>query len=142
MARGGCFCGNIRIEYVGQPIASGLCHCNDCRKLTGALYSYSIIINRADLKITGTPKPVAKTADSGNRITNYFCSDCGTPIYGHGIDTSGEPASVAILRAGLFDNPELLDQRKPVVEIYTRSRVSWLSPIEGAEQFPGMLPML
>lgn len=98
MARGGCFCGKIQIEYIGQPVASvrlhcnyswditwkltcavhqGLCHCNDCRKQTGAVFSFCLIINRADLKITGSPKEVAKTADSGNSIKNYFCEDCG-----------------------------------------------------------------
>ncbi|OJJ05154.1 hypothetical protein ASPVEDRAFT_173930 [Aspergillus versicolor CBS 583.65] len=141
MARGGCFCGKIRIEYVGQPVASGLCHCNDCRKQTGAVFSFCLIINRADLRITGTPKAVAKKADSGNHIKNYFCEDCGTPIYGQRIEKSGEPASSAVFRAGIFDDPEVLDQRKPVVELYTSNRVSWLNPIEGAEQFPGMLPL-
>ncbi|KAL4805390.1 Mss4-like protein [Aspergillus unguis] len=140
MAVGGCFCGKIRYEYIGQPIASGLCHCDDCRKLTSTLFSYSIMINRADLKITGTPKEVAKTADSGNRMKNYFCGDCGTPIYGNRLESNGEPASIAMLRGATFDNPEVFKERKPVVEVYTEKRVSWLKPIEGAEQFEGMLP--
>lgn len=93
MAVGGCFCGNVRIEYSGQHVTSvsaclelrivfidlieGLCHCFDCRKLTGTLYTYNFVIDSADLKTTGSPKEVAKTADSGNYIKNYFCSDCG-----------------------------------------------------------------
>jgi hypothetical protein len=54
-----------------------LCHCFDCRKLTGTLYTYNFVVKIADLKITGSPKEVAKTSDSGNHIKNYFCSDCG-----------------------------------------------------------------
>ncbi|KJK68762.1 Glutathione-dependent formaldehyde-activating enzyme [Aspergillus parasiticus SU-1] len=77
MVVGGCFCGNIRVEYNGEPIISALCHCYDCRKLTGTLFTYSFVVHKADLKITGNPKEVAKRADSGNHIKNYFCSDCG-----------------------------------------------------------------
>ncbi|KAJ5811808.1 hypothetical protein N7474_008109 [Penicillium riverlandense] len=80
MSTGGCFCGKVRVEYSGQPMNSGLCHCLDCRKITGSLYSYSFVVNRADLKVTGNPKEVAKISDSGNHIKNYFCSDCGTVL--------------------------------------------------------------
>ncbi|KAH3187840.1 hypothetical protein KXV92_005168, partial [Aspergillus fumigatus] len=76
-ATGGCFCGNVRIEYSGQPMTSGLCHCRDCRKLTGSLYSYNLVVKRTDLKITGSPKELPKIADSGRHIKNYFCGDCG-----------------------------------------------------------------
>ncbi|PIG86873.1 DUF636 domain protein [Aspergillus arachidicola] len=101
MVVGGCFCGNIRVEYNGEPIISALCHCYDCRKLTGTLFTYSFVVHKADLKITGSPKEVAKRADSGNHIKNYFCSDCGTPIYGHKITPSGTPEEITILRAGI-----------------------------------------
>lgn len=98
MAVGSCFCGKVRVEFSGEPLKSvsasppliqlfialmlffrqqGLCHCSDCRKLTGALYSYSFVVKTADLMVTGSPKAVAKTADSGNHVKNYFCPDCG-----------------------------------------------------------------
>ncbi|KAB8269748.1 hypothetical protein BDV30DRAFT_251093 [Aspergillus minisclerotigenes] len=77
MVVGGCFCGKIRVEYNGEPVISALCHCYDCRKLTGTLFTYSFVVHKADLKITGSPKEVAKRADSGNHIKNYFCPDCG-----------------------------------------------------------------
>ncbi|KAB8072113.1 Mss4-like protein [Aspergillus leporis] len=140
MAFGGCFCGKIRIECSGQPITSALCHCFDCRKLTGTLYTYSFIFNSADLKITGSPKEVAKTSDSGNHIKNYFCSDCGTPLYGHRIE-SGVPDKITIVRAGIFDDLEMLNQHKPKAEIYINGRVSWNCPLEGVDQFAGMLPL-
>jgi hypothetical protein len=55
----------------------GLCHCLDCRKLTGSLYTYNFVVKWTDLKITGSPKEVPKIADSGKHIKNYFCGDCG-----------------------------------------------------------------
>ncbi|RAQ42950.1 DUF636 domain protein [Aspergillus flavus] len=138
MVVGGCFCGKIRVEYNGEPIISALCHCYDCRKLTGTLFTYSFVVHKADLKITGSPKEVAKRADSGNHIKNYFCSDCGTPIYGHKITASGTPEEITILRAGVFDDIEFLDRHRPKAEIYRLGRVKWMCPLEGADQFIGM----
>ncbi|KAJ5524742.1 hypothetical protein N7494_011392 [Penicillium frequentans] len=142
MAVGGCFCGNIRIEFNGQPITSGLCHCLDCRKLTGSHYSYSFVVNTAELKVTGSPKEVPKISDSGNTVRNYFCPDCGTPLYGWKIKPDGEPNEVTVVRAGIFDDIEMLDQRKPEAELFCGSRLKWMNPIEGAAQFSGMPPFL
>ncbi|RAL03345.1 GFA family protein [Aspergillus ibericus CBS 121593] len=140
MAVGSCFCGKIQIKYNAPIIASGLCHCTSCRKLTSAPFSYSFIIKTAELEITGNPKEVPKIADSGNQIKNYFCPDCGTPLYGQKINEDGQPDQVTIVRAGVFDDERLMEERKPEVEIYTDRRLPWISPVEGAAQCRGMLP--
>ena len=38
-----------------------------------------------------------------------------------------------------MDDAEKLNEQKPQVEIYTDTRLEWISPIEGASQFKGML---
>jgi len=138
MAVGGCFCGKVRIEYNGQPLTSALCHCHDCRKLTGSPYTYNFVVKSADLEISGSPKEVAKTSDSGNHIKNYFCSDCGTPLFGRKIKSDREPDEITIVRAGIFDDIGILNERKPEAEIYTDRRLEWVSPVEGAAQVSGM----
>jgi hypothetical protein len=45
-----------------------------------------------------------------------------------------------VLRAGTFDDTNLLDQNKPGLEIYIDRRLPWINPIEGAQQCVGMLP--
>ncbi|KAK1147514.1 hypothetical protein N8T08_000854 [Aspergillus melleus] len=124
MVSGSCFCGQVRVEC-NELLTSALCHCTGCRKLTGTLYTYSFVVKTADLTVIGTPKEVAKTADSGNHIKNYFCSNCGTPLYGHKVKDTGEPEDITILRAGILDDVEILNQRKPQVEIYTENRIAW-----------------
>ena len=32
---GGCQCGGVRYRLKGEPYKSGLCHCTDCRQVTG-----------------------------------------------------------------------------------------------------------
>jgi hypothetical protein len=50
-----------------------LCHCLDCRKISGSTYSTNGIFPKDNFKATsGTPKEYASKADSGNSITSYF----------------------------------------------------------------------
>jgi len=69
----------LYISPLTDPFTSnqGLCHCLDCRKLSGSPYTYNFIAHRSEIKVTGTPSKVIKTADSENTVVNYFCSDCG-----------------------------------------------------------------
>lgn len=50
-----------------------LCHCADCRKITGSTYSTNAIFPEDKFKVTkGTTKQHAKTADTGNTIISHF----------------------------------------------------------------------
>ena len=33
---GGCLCGALRYEAVGEPLGSGHCYCADCRRASGS----------------------------------------------------------------------------------------------------------
>jgi hypothetical protein len=37
--RGGCLCGAIRYEGIGEPYNVTHCHCEDCRKSAGAPFA-------------------------------------------------------------------------------------------------------
>jgi hypothetical protein len=50
-----------------------LCHCKDCRKITGSTYSTNAIYPESAFKLTsGKPKEHSTKADSGNHITSSF----------------------------------------------------------------------
>jgi hypothetical protein len=57
------------------------------------------------------------------------------------MNSDGEPDETAILRAGILDDIGVLNDQKPEAEIYTSGRVAWMSPMEGADQFVGMVPL-
>ncbi|TIA06282.1 hypothetical protein D6C80_10416 [Aureobasidium pullulans] len=169
---GSCFCKKIQLELSGEPHAIALCHCTDCRKISGSVYTLNFIVSTADLKISGSsPAENPKTSDSGKKyivvsfvfplpcfilpyilpyihppitisskrkITN-LCLAIGSPLYGGAVDESGQ-LQTAVVRAGCFDDLEVLKGKKPSVEIYTEQRMEWILPVEGAAQFEGMLP--
>lgn len=65
----------------------------------------------------------------------------GTPLFGRKISSNGDSDEITIVRAGIFDDIRILHERKPETEIYTEKRLKWISPVEGADQFSGMLPL-
>jgi hypothetical protein len=83
---------------------------------------------------SGSPKSIAKTAESGNTITSYFCGDCGSTLYRDG-KTFGD---LNVIKVGIMDDVEALANAKPGVELFASNRVSWVPATEGAEQKDGM----
>lgn len=61
-------------------------------------------------------------------------------MYGKSTSPDGVVSPTTVLRAGIFDDLEFLNEHKPEGELFVGGRVNWLTPIEGAMEFPGMLP--
>lgn len=74
------------------------------------------------------------TIASGNNMTYYFCSTCGTLMYRVGSAFPGK----SILRIGTVDDFHLHETKlRPRVEQFTKDRVGWLNGVEGAKQVEG-----
>jgi Uncharacterized conserved protein len=75
-------------------------------------------------------------------LERHHLTTClGTPLYGYKVKPDGVPEGTIVVRAGIFDDIEILNEHKPQVEIYTDGRVEWMTPIEEAGQFVGMPPL-
>lgn len=109
-----------------------LCHCNDCRKISGSSYSVNFLVPEAAFRVTaGTPKVFSKVADSGNTIASYICSDCGSMMWRE----SPNSGTNKVLKAGtLDDSDKIISSAVFDAEIFTRSRIEWVQPIAGASQ--------
>ncbi|WP_312417481.1 GFA family protein [Shinella sp.] len=106
---GGCLCGAVRIEAVGQPYRVGLCHCMDCRKHHGALFHASAIFPEEAVTVQG------ETQDYQGR---FFCPRCGSSVFSRSEDEIE-------VNLGSLDAP---DQFAPSYELWTIRRESWLPP--------------
>ena len=43
--QGGCFCGKLRYETVGEPVRTAVCHCRYCQLRTGTAFGISVYFN-------------------------------------------------------------------------------------------------
>ena len=106
---GGCLCGAVRISATGRPYRVGLCHCLDCRKHHGALFSASAIFPENAVTIEG------ETRAYGGRS---FCPRCGSSVF-------ARTADEIEVHLGALDTP---DQLTPTYQSWTVRRESWLPP--------------
>ena len=73
---GGCLCGAIRYESVGDPVFALQCHCRDCQRQGGSAFIAAIRVPSAGFRLTqGTPRRYMSCADSGNDTTRVSSGD-------------------------------------------------------------------
>lgn len=119
VASGGCLCGGVRYTYDGEIGGAGICHCVDCRRITGSAFNISIRLDLSRFEVVrGEPKPFTKRADRGSELTRHFCPDCGSPLF----TTSPAYADAVFVKAGSLDDPALV---RPALQAWTRSAVPW-----------------
>jgi hypothetical protein len=107
---GGCLCGAVRLVATGQPYRTGICHCLDCRKHHGALFSAYAIFPADQVTIDG---------ETRDYLGRAFCPRCGSSVFSRSDDEIEVPL-------GTLDAP---DQLQPTYELWTVRRESWLPPL-------------
>jgi len=131
---GGCLCGAIRYEVTGEPVRAAHCHCDDCRRATGASFATNVFFKETDIKILqGTPKQFRHAADSGNIMTKEFCSDCGSQIFGIGSGSAG----IRHVKAGTLDDASFV---QPQIEVYTSKKLPFTRLSDNTEHFETTRP--
>lgn len=107
---GGCLCGEVRVVATGRPYRVGLCHCLDCRKHHGAVFSASAIFPEEAVTIEG------ETRDFRGRM---FCPRCGSSVAAR----SGDEVEVHL---GTLDEP---NRFTPTYEGWVIRRETWVAPL-------------
>ncbi|KAL0933419.1 uncharacterized protein CTRU02_212382 [Colletotrichum truncatum] len=131
MAISECLCGNIKVEISGPPVAAqAVCHCSDCRKISGSAFGFNWVVSQNAVKITGEPKTFKTTANSGNLVTSHFCGNCGVNLWRDGPATKG----LMYLKAGTLSDHKDQNTPHPVAEIFVSRRLNWVSAVPNAGQ--------
>ena len=97
---GRCYCGELSYEF-DDPIHSQiLCHCRECRYLSGGAANTSVIISEKTFRFTnGNPK-IFKRDDLEKPRIRYFCGTCGTHIC---VESPPRPGML-VLKIGTLDD--------------------------------------
>ncbi len=115
---GGCLCGAVRYEVEGDIVRMARCHCDDCRRNTGAAFATNVFVPADALKLVkGEAKTYQHSTDSGSTMTRAFCASCGSPVYGF----SSASAATRSIRVGTIDDASFV---KPQIEVYTARKLA------------------
>ena len=124
MYTGRCLCGDVR--YQAQPPATSLCycHCESCRRATGAPFVAWGTFEAAKFTITHGKLNEWR---SSSEVTRGFCGGCGTAItYSHARRNHEVDLTLVTL-----DDPGVLI---PVAHIWVRDKLPWVHLGDGLPQ--------
>jgi hypothetical protein len=113
---GGCLCGAVRLVAFGEPYRIGICHCLDCRKHHGALFSACAVFPQDAVTIEG---------ETGDYLGRRFCPRCGSSVFA----LSADEIEVHL---GSLDAP---GQLTPTYESWVVRREPWLPPFPLARRY-------
>lgn len=114
---GGCRCGAVRYRADGGPLWVTHCHCEECRRSSGAPVSTFVGVRDTGFAfVAGRPAAYESSPD----VWRKFCAACGTPLTYEAAVYRGE---VHIL-AGTLDAPGSL---VPERHVFDAERLPWLT---------------
>ncbi|MEX0805439.1 MAG: GFA family protein [Candidatus Binatia bacterium] len=113
---GGCLCGSVRYRAWGKTYGITHCHCQTCRRASGAPFVTWAGFDADKFTFTrGQPAAYA----SSSKVLRTFCNTCGTGLTYQRLDL---PDSIDVT-LGSMDAPESL---KPEDHTWTESQLSWI----------------
>lgn len=133
MLTGQCHCGAIHYEMSPDTIHHALCHCQDCRRASGAPAVSWGLVAKDGLKVTGEPRIYA-SSEHGRR---HFCGDCGTSLFY--TNDVVFPGQIDVQTATL-DDPSAIPMQG---QIQMAESVAWmrdLNALPAFDRYPGEEP--
>ncbi len=121
MLQGSCLCGDVRFDVRATPEGASMCHCGQCRKQSGGVWS-SAHVATDDLAITGTVQwfEASKIAKRGS------CARCGSYLFWKAHDE--DQISFAL---GAIDGPTGVTLRQ---HIFVSDKGDYYDIADGVEQ--------
>jgi hypothetical protein len=112
---GGCICGDVRFAIESAPLIAHACHCRDCQKHTGSVFSLGLVLHATSFNVTrGTAVP----GFSKGINQHHFCPECHCWLW----SIPGNSPDMIALRATFLDDPSWF---VPMMEVNTVERLPW-----------------
>ena len=99
-----CLCKSIAVTIQGNLFDKPnghLCHCSNCRKVSGTIVSSNLLIDKDRVTIDdrdGTLKEfIDRETGSGQALSRFFCGTCGKCVPRHLFDARADQAALSCL---------------------------------------------
>ena len=129
---GGCLCGAVRYRCEAAPIWSGHCHCDACKKLSGAPFTTAFTVKTDAFHVlSGDMLVFERGAENGHAVRTQRCAACGAWVWA---ERDARPDFRAVL-ATTLDNPLALPL---VAHAYVSQASPWVTLDPELTQFQRM----
>lgn len=113
---GGCLCGEIRTRVTGSPDVVVYCHCDDCRRWSGAPVSALVGCSMDQVQMLGEPPEVYVSSPG---VSRSFCGNCGASL---AYEDEKLPGEIYLL-LGILDEPEKFEPQR---HSWFSRKLNWL----------------
>ena len=124
---GKCHCGRISFAAAGDPLWVAHCHCNSCRRSTGAPVTTFIGFNRQQVSFTGDRKIYNSSPD----VYRGFCENCGTPL---SYESDRSPGEIHFY-ISVIDTPQAFIPNR---HVFYDEHIPWLEINDDLPRFDGL----
>ena len=76
-----CSCGALRVEVSADPDVVGVCHCGECQRRTGSVFSVAAFYKKEHVRAEGPSNIYVRDGQEGRKVTTHFCPTCGTTVF-------------------------------------------------------------
>lgn len=122
---GACLCKTLQYSIEGEIVTTANCHCNTCKKSTGAAFQTVAVIRKKCLRFIKDADEL-QSYEISEKASKHFCGQCGTPIYNTHKDFPG----FAMIHIGSLDEPCRLT---PSTNFFCLRMLPWVNKIEQLE---------
>jgi len=118
---GGCLCGAVRFVATDSPKGVYWCHCQSCRKHSGAPASVFVAFEHTAYRVT--QGEITKFDSTPGRTRRGFCARCGSTLT---CESAGLPTETHF-HVGAFDRAVEL---QPTRHVFREEQLPWLHLVE------------
>ena len=123
---GKCLCGQIKFRVQGAPLWVAHCHCNSCRRSTGAPVTTFVGFDKQQVSFEGD----RVFYNSSPGVQRGFCAHCGTPM----TYESDRCENEVHFYISVIDDPE---QFIPERHVFYDEHIKWLEVNDDLPRFSG-----
>lgn len=137
---GACFCKALNFTLSSLPSKSYLCHCLDCRRITGTSFAHNMLFPFSSLNITTSAtredqKTLSTKPDVDSVLSTFgdvksgriqFCKICGSRLFLFPPGGAGEKVDFVVVTAGSIDGSHEDERLKPTDEGFCKRREAWM----------------
>ena len=126
---GSCFCKAVKFKVNGEYKSVVNCHCDFCRKHSGAAFSTYVAVSEAALEITSGADSLATFQLEGD-AQKHFCKQCGSPLFN---GKNARYPGLCMIYLGSIDGSAIY---VPTANIHCESQLAWVPTLSELRAFP------
>lgn len=129
MIKGKCLCGKVEYQIENNFNQFYICHCAQCRKITGSAYASNLFGDPQKFSVLSGSENIKRFDYNERGFTKAFCMECGS-----GVPYLNSSGNSIVVPAGTLDGEPEFDTKNI---IFYKEKTKWCSKSENDSYFDG-----